>query len=76
MVGSLYLCSLYGKHNEDNILITKKRCSSCKWYYKWSNNNHTNSGLCELFDARTDSGNICNKWAGRKYRRQKFDFDI
>ena len=50
-------------------MITKKRCGSCTYYIKWKNNNNKQSGLCDLLDARTNSGNICTNWKGIKYKR-------
>ena len=47
-----------------------KRCGSCWYYQKWTNNGK-NSGLCEKLDSRTDSGNICEDWKSMKYKRDK-----
>ncbi len=57
-------------------MITKKKCSSCKYYFKWRNDNSKNSGICEFEDARTDSGNICKNWKGVKYKRSKLNKEL
>lgn len=51
--------------------MKKKKCSGCTYYQKWRNNNHKNSGICEYYDGRTDSGYVCTNWKGIKYKRKR-----
>lgn len=48
----------------------KKKCSSCTSFLKWRNDGEKGSSLCQYHDGRTDSGNVCENWKGKKYERK------